>query len=717
MPPLRKDEVGGTGLTLSLQERAYPLTLYTADPFFIPDCGVEVEVHITADVGSAIWSAMGQPVILSYGDGESEYIPNYAYPPGSVVTLDGDTYQSQTSTSAIPWTITGGVSSNWLQVNSRLYGWISNIADETHLSIIIERVESPIVAGVVPVNSAMPAGTGILVSSDADKRGAVVLLTGTTPDSTSGCFSAKLQYLEALGGTPTWGDSLPSVLVLDLNGRDSMFLDQYEAEFLGWFPAGDWYVSQQPNNQNYPLTNSSFWSSTGTQPSSGMNRGAYNPNAYYASGDYVQKLYAVYSIGSTLNTIIEYTADLFVIPAVGGTVDVTITTQVETPMWDVDGVTILINDGTHLIYGWVSAIISDTEFTFTLTRDATNYAAYNSGTTYATGDEVIYDNVAYTSLVDSNTGNEPDTSPDDWSVGSTMAAGAQCIISGDPYPPFTDTPHNLLDGAIDQDTVAASVVEGDLVFGNATPKWDRLPIGSTSQILTVVDGLPAWAAPGEGSVTITTPDDLITNNFTFDDATLGLGDSGFMTTDGVSTLTFHDASASNSGTVNTSSQEFSGLKTFLNDLDVVDTVNVFDIDVSSGDYSSLNYTALGFVLDNATTSLITGIGSGGPYEASPFYGILESAAYSYWADGTIAYQAFTELTNLAFPAGAPTVGYDSDDNIIYGVSALWLYNNSTGGAGHLPKEVLTDCHSMPSGTVSKAKTLFLDSGARQDLDL
>lgn len=57
-------------------------------------------------------------------------------------------------------------------------------------------------------------------------------------------------------------------------------------------------------------------------------------------------------------------------------------------------------------------------------------------------------------------------------------------------------PHNLLDGILDQDTVAASVVVGDLVYGNVTPKWDRLPKGTTGQLLTMGASLPAWGYSG-----------------------------------------------------------------------------------------------------------------------------------------------------------------------------------------------------------------------------
>jgi hypothetical protein len=42
---------------------------------------------------------------------------------------------------------------------------------------------------------------------------------------------------------------------------------------------------------------------------------------------------------------------------------------------------------------------------------------------------------------------------------------------------------------------------GDMIYEGAGPTAIRLPIGSTSQILTVVGGVPAWATPAAGGVT------------------------------------------------------------------------------------------------------------------------------------------------------------------------------------------------------------------------
>ena len=61
------------------------------------------------------------------------------------------------------------------------------------------------------------------------------------------------------------------------------------------------------------------------------------------------------------------------------------------------------------------------------------FPSYNSGHTYAQGDAIIYNANYYVSLVNSNTGNQPDISPSDWvtttnagdwDAGTTYAAGA-----------------------------------------------------------------------------------------------------------------------------------------------------------------------------------------------------------------------------------------------------------------------------------------------------
>lgn len=58
----------------------------------------------------------------------------------------------------------------------------------------------------------------------------------------------------------------------------------------------------------------------------------------------------------------------------------------------------------------------------------------------------------------------------------------------------SDLPHNIL-SATHSDSLTGTVVRGDLIVGNSTPKWSRLPKGSANQAL-VMDGGgndPQWA--------------------------------------------------------------------------------------------------------------------------------------------------------------------------------------------------------------------------------
>ena len=63
--------------------------------------------------------------------------------------------------------------------------------------------------------------------------------------------------------------------------------------------------------------------------------------------------------------------------------------------------------------------------------------------------------------------------------------------------PSGGTAHTLLDSVTHTDTDAETVVQGDLVYGNATPKWDRLPKSATATRYlanTGTSNAPAWDA-------------------------------------------------------------------------------------------------------------------------------------------------------------------------------------------------------------------------------
>lgn len=85
----------------------------------------------------------------------------------------------------------------------------------------------------------------------------------------------------------------------------------------------------------------------------------------------------------------------------------------------------------------------------------------------------------------------------------TVVAGEVTDIVDDRCFFYEDTaaggggPHNLL-SVTHPDTAAAACVLGDLITGQAGPLWTRLAIGAAGNVLTVVGGVPAWAAPAGG---------------------------------------------------------------------------------------------------------------------------------------------------------------------------------------------------------------------------
>jgi hypothetical protein len=95
---------------------------------------------------------------------------------------------------------------------------------------------------------------------------------------------------------------------------------------------------------------------------------------------------------------------------------------------------------------------------------------------------------------------------------SALAAGTLPIAAG-------GTSATTASGAFDALNPMTAV--GDIIYEGAGPAATRLPIGSTNQVLTVVGGLPAWAAAASG-VTITNDTSTATSLYpTFTSATSG----------------------------------------------------------------------------------------------------------------------------------------------------------------------------------------------------
>lgn len=73
------------------------------------------------------------------------------------------------------------------------------------------------------------------------------------------------------------------------------------------------------------------------------------------------------------------------------------------------------------------------------------------------------------------------------------------LVAGVPaWAASAGAPHNLL-SATHSDTVVNAVTAGSLIYGNATPKWTELTFasapGGNGDVLTLQGGLPAWETP------------------------------------------------------------------------------------------------------------------------------------------------------------------------------------------------------------------------------
>ena len=55
--------------------------------------------------------------------------------------------------------------------------------------------------------------------------------------------------------------------------------------------------------------------------------------------------------------------------------------------------------------------------------------------------------------------------------------------------------HALLDGSVTSDSLAGTVVRGDTIVGNSTPKWGRIAIGSAGKTWRSDGTDPSWQYP------------------------------------------------------------------------------------------------------------------------------------------------------------------------------------------------------------------------------
>lgn len=84
----------------------------------------------------------------------------------------------------------------------------------------------------------------------------------------------------------------------------------------------------------------------------------------------------------------------------------------------------------------------------------------------------------------------------------TIGASGKYLYSDGTDVSWADPPaaatHDLL-SATHGDTLAGAVASGDIIYGNNTPKWARLAKGSDGQVLTLASGLPSWATASVGA--------------------------------------------------------------------------------------------------------------------------------------------------------------------------------------------------------------------------
>ena len=82
---------------------------------------------------------------------------------------------------------------------------------------------------------------------------------------------------------------------------------------------------------------------------------------------------------------------------------------------------------------------------------------------------------------------------DEWLLRNIGNEDDVLTVDANDLPVWTARAHNLLDGDFHPDTLTGTVARGDVIVGNATPKWSRLVKGSTGQYFKMLDANdPGW---------------------------------------------------------------------------------------------------------------------------------------------------------------------------------------------------------------------------------
>jgi hypothetical protein len=192
---------------------------------------------------------------------------------------------------------------------------------------------------------------------------------------------------------------------------------------------------------------------------------------------------------------------------------------------------------------------------------------------------------------------------------------------------------------------------GDMIYEGAGPSAIRLPIGSTSQILTVVGGVPAWATPAAGGVT--------TISFGSTGLTPSTATSGAVTVAGTLAI-------ANGGTGSTSTTYCSL------------TSNVTGtLPVANGGSGRASHTAYAVICGGTTTTTaqqsIASVGTAGQVLTSNGAGALPT----FQAAGG----GFPSGTRMSFQQTSPPTGWTKDTTATINDSILRLVTGSVTSGG------------------------------------
>ena len=80
----------------------------------------------------------------------------------------------------------------------------------------------------------------------------------------------------------------------------------------------------------------------------------------------------------------------------------------------------------------------------------------------------------------------------------TVTVSIDTAVTADLSTSQTLTNKTLTSPALTTPTISTLTTNGDLVYGTGSGVLNRLGIGSTSQVLTVVSGIPSWSTPASG---------------------------------------------------------------------------------------------------------------------------------------------------------------------------------------------------------------------------